>query len=36
MCDRIEAGLKALIEGCVVTIHVEPEEKAKHAGIVVL
>ena len=36
MCDRIEAGLKALVEGCVVTIHVEPEEKAKHAGIVVL
>ena len=36
VCDRIEAGLKALIEGCVVTIHVEPEEKAKHAGIVVL
>ena len=36
MCDRIEAGLKALIEGCVVTIHVEPEDKAKHAGIVVL
>lgn len=36
MCDRVEAGLKALIEGCVVTIHVEPEEKAKHAGIVVL
>ena len=36
VCDRIEAGLKALIEGCVVTIHVEPEDKAKHAGIVVL
>ncbi len=36
VCDRIEAGLKALIAGCVVTIHVEPEEKAKHAGIVVL
>lgn len=36
LCDRIEAGLKALVEGCVVTIHVEPEFKAKHAGIVVL
>ena len=36
MCDRVEAGLKALVEGCVVTIHVEPEEKAKHAGIIVL
>ncbi len=36
MCDRVEAALKLLIEGCVVTIHVEPEDKAKHAGIVVL
>ncbi len=36
MCDRVEAGLKALVQGCVVTIHVEPEEKAKHAGIIVL
>ncbi len=36
MCDRVEAALKKLIEGCVVTIHVEPEEKAKHAGIIVL
>ncbi|NBZ87571.1 cation diffusion facilitator family transporter [Stagnihabitans tardus] len=36
MCDRVEAALKALIEGCVITIHVEPEHKAKHSGIVVL
>ena len=36
MCDRIEAALKQLISGCVVTIHVEPEEKAKHSGIIVL
>lgn len=36
MCDRVEVGLKALVEGCVVTIHVEPEFKAKHSGIVVL
>ena len=36
LCDRVEAGLKALVEGCVVTIHVEPEFKAKHNGIVVL
>ena len=36
MCDRVEAALKALVEGCMVTIHVEPEEKAKHAGIIVL
>ncbi len=36
MCDRVEAGLKALVEGCIVTIHVEPEFKAKHSEIVVL
>lgn len=36
MCDRVEAGLKRLIEGCIITIHVEPEFKAKHSGIVVL
>ncbi|MEO6300817.1 MAG: cation diffusion facilitator family transporter [Paracoccaceae bacterium] len=36
MCDRVEAALKELVDGCVVTIHVEPEEKAKHAGIIVL
>ena len=36
MCDRIEAALKQLVEDCVVTIHVEPEEKAKHSGIIVL
>ena len=35
-CDRIEAALKAHIADCVVTIHVEPEHKAKHNGIVVL
>ena len=36
MCDRVEMALKQLIEGCVITIHVEPEHKAKHSGIVVL
>ena len=36
LCDRVEAGLKNLVQGCVVTIHVEPEFKAKHSGIVVL
>ena len=36
MCDRVEAALKHLVEGCVVTIHVEPEDKAKHFGIIVL
>ncbi len=36
ICDRIEAALKAGIEGARVTIHVEPEEKAKHKGVPVL
>jgi cation diffusion facilitator family transporter len=36
ICDRIEAALKAAIEGARVTIHVEPEEKAKHKGVPVL
>ena len=34
--DRIEAAIKAEISQCAVTIHVEPEHKAKHTGIVVL
>ncbi len=36
ICDRIEAALKAEIEGAVITIHVEPEGKAKHQGVLVL
>lgn len=36
ICDRIERALKAEIEDARVTIHVEPENKAKHSGIVVL
>jgi divalent metal cation (Fe/Co/Zn/Cd) transporter len=36
ICDQIEQNLKAEIEHTMVTIHIEPESKAKHAGIVVL
>jgi len=36
ICDRVERALKDEMEDSVVTIHVEPEDKAKHAGIVVL
>jgi cation diffusion facilitator family transporter len=36
ICDRIEAALKAEIGDAVITIHVEPEGKAKHHGVVVL
>ncbi len=37
ICDRIEAALRAEMAGVVITIHVEPEAKAKHdEGILVL
>ena len=36
ICDRIEAKLRENIEDVLITIHVEPEEKAKHSGIVVV
>ncbi|HEY0291804.1 MAG TPA: cation diffusion facilitator family transporter [Hansschlegelia sp.] len=36
ICDRIERALLDQDADIVVTIHVEPEDKAKHAGIVVL
>jgi cation diffusion facilitator family transporter len=36
ICDRIERALREEVEDAMITIHVEPEQKAKHAGIVVL
>ena len=36
ICDRIEAALKEDVDGARIIIHVEPEEKAKHKGMVVL
>jgi cation diffusion facilitator family transporter len=36
ICDRIEAKLREEVADGFITIHVEPEEKAKHSGIVVL
>lgn len=36
ICDQIESALKTEIDGASITIHVEPENKAKHQGIVVL
>lgn len=36
ICDTIEAKLHEAVEDIQITIHVEPESKAKHAGIVVL
>lgn len=35
ICDRLEAALAEAIEGAVTTIHLEPETKAEHRGIVV-
>ena len=36
ICDRIEAGIADGVPGARTTIHVEPEHKAKHSGIVVV
>jgi cation diffusion facilitator family transporter len=36
ICDRIEKALKAAVPGAQITIHVEPENKAKAGGIPVL
>lgn len=36
ICDRIEAALRAEIEGATISIHVEPDGKAKHQGVLVL
>jgi divalent metal cation (Fe/Co/Zn/Cd) transporter len=36
ICDRIEAAIKAEAPEAVITIHVEPEDKAKHRGVIVL
>jgi cation diffusion facilitator family transporter len=33
ICDRIEAALKAAMPGVVITIHVEPDGKAKNEGV---
>ena len=34
ICDRIEAALKDAVPDATVTIHVEPEHKAKHPGAI--
>lgn len=36
ICDQIEAKLREAVEDVQITIHVEPEHKAKHSGIVVV
>lgn len=36
ICDRVEAAICAAVPDTRITIHVEPEHKSKHSGIVVL
>jgi cation diffusion facilitator family transporter len=36
ICDRIEAAFQTEMDHLIVNIHVEPEHKAKHHGVVVL
>jgi cation diffusion facilitator family transporter len=36
ICDRIESALRAALGEATITIHVEPEGKAKHRGVLVL
>lgn len=36
ICDRVERALKEALAGALVTIHVEPEDKAKRSGVLVL
>jgi cation diffusion facilitator family transporter len=36
ICDQIERALRAEVSDATITIHVEPEEKAKHHGVVVI
>jgi cation diffusion facilitator family transporter len=36
ICDRIEAAIRKEVSDARVTIHVEPEDKAKHKGVIVV
>lgn len=36
ICDRLEAALRQAVPDARITIHVEPEDKAKHRGVLVL
>jgi divalent metal cation (Fe/Co/Zn/Cd) transporter len=36
ICDRLERALREEVGEAVITIHVEPEGKAKHHGVLVL
>lgn len=36
ICDRIEQSIREEVPDALITIHVEPEDNAKHRGVVVL
>ena len=36
ICDEIEQSLKARLPKAQITIHVEPDHKAKHSGMLIL
>jgi divalent metal cation (Fe/Co/Zn/Cd) transporter len=36
VCDRLERAIKAEFPDALISIHVEPDNQAKHSGIVVL
>lgn len=36
ICDRLERAIKAEVQDALISIHVEPDDKAKHSGIVVV
>lgn len=36
ICDRIEDAIRDVTHDLAITIHVEPEEKAKHSGVLVI
>jgi cation diffusion facilitator family transporter len=36
ICDRLERAIKEIVHDALISIHVEPDDKAKHSGIVVL
>jgi divalent metal cation (Fe/Co/Zn/Cd) transporter len=36
ICDEIEKALRSAVRDATITIHVEPEEKAKHHGVLVI
>jgi cation diffusion facilitator family transporter len=35
ICDRVEAALRMEMEGAVITIHIEPEGKVEHSGVLI-